>query len=472
MKIINIVTCFAITMALTGCLSSDGSKERISIRKPNIIVIFADDLGFADLSSFGSPSIHTPYLDKLAFEGQKWTNFYAAASVCTPSRAALMTGRYPVRNGMCSDGRRVLFPDSKGGLPNEEVTIAEQLKKVGYTTSAIGKWHLGHREEFLPTNHGFDAYYGIPYSNDMDKVEVEGLTKEQRFYTPKSEYFDVPLLRNTEEIERPVDQTTITKRYNNESVKFIQQNKDKPFFLYLAHSLPHVPLFASKEFEGTSKRGLYGDVVEEIDFGVGQIIETLKETGLDKNTLVIFTSDNGPWIAFGDHSGSAGVLQEGKFTTWEGGMRVPAIFWWPEKVESGLVRDIGSTLDIFTTVSSIVGIEIPDDRKIDGLDLSPVLFDRKESPRDHLIYYRNTSVYAARKGAYKLHYITQPATWIKEDKIVHEKPLLFNVDKDPGEKNNVADEYPEIVEEINRMVEEHKRAVVPAKDQLAERENI
>ncbi|UII78744.1 sulfatase [Flagellimonas sp. CMM7] len=462
--------CFAIMLVfLIACKTNDSEKELVKPALPNIIIVFADDLGYGDISAFGSPTIHTPNLDELAHEGQKWTNFYVAASVCTPSRAALLTGRYPIRSGMCSDGRRVLFPDSKGGLPQNEITIAEQCKAMGYVTSAIGKWHLGHRAQFLPTNHGFDSYFGIPYSNDMNKVEVEGLTREERFFSPKSEYFNVPLLRDTKEIERPVDQTTITKRYNEEAVKFIKENKAHPFFLYLAHSLPHVPLFASKEFNGSSKRGLYGDVVEEIDYGMGEIMEALKETGLDQNTLIVFTSDNGPWVSFKSHSGSAGPLKEGKFTTWEGGVRVPAIFWWPDKIEPALVTDIGSTLDVFTTVSNIVGANLPEDRQIDGLDLSPVLLEGKRSPREDMLFYRNTTVYAARKGAFKLHYITRP---VRGEKTIHDTPLLFNVDEDPNERYNIAEQYPNVIEEIHRIVEDHKGTIVPVKDQLKDRISI
>ncbi|MEM9894967.1 MAG: sulfatase [Bacteroidota bacterium] len=444
-------------------------KPQTKERLPNVIIIFADDLGYGDLSSYGNPSISTPNLDRLAFEGQKWTNFYVAASVCTPSRAALMTGRYPIRNGMCSDTRRVLFPDSDGGLPPEEITIAEQFKKAGYVTSAIGKWHLGHKEEYLPTSQGFDSYFGIPYSNDMDPVQVEGLTRRQKILSPKSSYFNVPLLRNTEIVERPADQTTLTKRYTEEAVKFVKDNREEPFFLYLAHSMPHVPLFASEDFQGKSKRGLYGDVIEEIDYGVGEIVKTLKETGISENTLVVFTSDNGPWSGYNQHGGSSGTLQGGKFTTWEGGMRVPAVFWWPEKIKPAVVRDLGSTLDLFTTVSSLIGTDIPKDRKMDGVDLSPTLFDESKSSRDQMIYYRNTEIYAVRKGAYKLHYITRPANGKPELKITHEQPLLFDLNQDPEEKYNLAGKYPDVVEEINQLVKQHRSTIEPVKDQLADR---
>lgn len=313
---------------------------------PNFIVIFADDLGYGDLGVYGHPTIKTPHLDQMAFEGQKWTNFYVGASVCTPSRAALLTGRLPIRSGMASSKHRVLFPNSVNGLPTSEITLAEQMKKAGYTTACIGKWHLGHKKEYLPTNHGFDYYFGIPpYSNDMDRLQGD----EYKDYWSrnneeiKTEHFNVPLLRNTEIIERPADQNSITTRYSNEAVQYIKEHKNKPFFIYLAHNLPHVPpLFASKEFLGKSERGLYGDVLEEIDNGIGNILKTLKEEGLAENTIVVFTSDNGPWLPFKlNGGGSAGQLRAGKGTTWEGGMRVPAIFWGgPGQIDPGSISDM------------------------------------------------------------------------------------------------------------------------------------
>jgi arylsulfatase A-like enzyme len=459
---------FTISLLLFVLLSC---TKTIKAQQPNIIIIFADDLGYGDLSCYGHPTIITPHLDKMASEGQKWTNFYVAASVCTPSRAGLITGRYPIRSGMCSDKSRVLFPNSTGGLPSGEITIAEQLKKAGYATAAVGKWHLGHLKQYLPTNNGFDSYFGIPYSNDMDRKNAEGLTRKEIFWDAKIKYFDVPILKNEEVIERPANQHTLTKRYNEAAVKFIKENKDGPFFLYLAHNLPHVPLFASNEFIGKSKRGLYGDVLQEIDHGVGEIIKTLKEMGIDKNTLVVFTSDNGPWLSYGDHGGSAGLLYDGKGTTWEGGMRVPGVFWWPGKLKTGIVTDIGSTLDLFTTASSLADIELPMDRIIDGKDLTPVLLGSGNSERDDIIYYRGQTIYAARKGPYKLHYITETAYVKNTKKTIHKEPLLFNVEVDPSEKYNIAKNYPEIIVEINKMVELHKTSVKPVKDQLAERIN-
>ena len=464
---LNILLCLGMSVFLLNCSIPTGDDSS----PPNIIIIFADDLGYGDLSCYGHPTIITPQLDKMAYEGQKWTNFYVAASVCTPSRAGLLTGRYPIRSGMCSDKSRVLFPNSTGGIPEREITLAEQLKQAGYVTGAVGKWHLGHKKEFLPTNNGFDSYFGIPYSNDMDRISPKELTHKDVFWEPKSEYFDVPLLQDEEELERPARQEDLTKRYNEAAVSFIEENQDKPFFLYLAHNLPHVPLFASFEMMGKSKRGLFGDVVQEIDHGVGQIMETLKAMGLDDNTLVVFTSDNGPWLSYDDHGGSAGLLHDGKGTTWEGGMRVPAIFWWPGKIQPAVIDEIGSTLDLFTICSTLAGVDLPDDREMDGYDLSPVLFDLEQSPRDEMFYYRGTTIYAARQGAYKLHYITETEYTKDNNKIVHDQPLLFNVEVDPSEKYNIADEHPEIVASIDDLVQEHRTKVTQVKDQLAERIN-
>ncbi len=434
-------------------------------RGPNFVVIFCDDLGYGDLGCFGNPTIRTKHLDQMAYEGMKWTQFYSASPVCTPSRAALMTGRLPCRTGMCSNKRRVLFPDSKGGIQESELTLAEQLKSAGYQTACIGKWHLGHHPQYLPTRHGFDSYYGIPYSNDMDRV-ADAPKGRDAFWEPRSEYFNVPLLRNEEIIERPADQTTITRRYTEETLRFIDANQDKPFFVYLAHSLPHVPLFRSSEFSGRSERGLYGDVIEEIDWSVGQILQKLRETGLAESTLVIFTSDNGPWLTFNDHGGSAGLLRDGKGSTWEGGMRVPTLFWWPETIPAQtVVSDLGSTLDLLATFSGLAGLPLPDDRTFDSHDLTPVLKQTGPSTRDTLYYYRGYNLMAVRHGAWKLHLMTQNAYGQAQPQ-VPEAPLLFHLGTDPGEKWNVAEDHPEIVSEIQALVARHQSEMVFAPSQL------
>ena len=460
---------FALLFIVSACNPfNDDGKEQTDNRPPNVVIIFADDLGYGDLACYGHPSINTPHLDQMAREGQRWTDFYVAASVCTPSRAGLLTGRYPVRSGMTSDTRRVLFPDSGSGLPAEERTIAELMKSQGYSTAAVGKWHLGHLPEFLPTRHGFDAYFGIPYSNDMDPTRgsLDTLTHRERFWEPKAAYWDVPLLENEKELEGNTDQTTITKRYTERATEFIRANKEQPFFLYLAHSMPHVPLFASEEFLGTSRRGLYGDVIEEIDWSVGQVLETLKAEGLDENTIVVFTSDNGPWLSYRDHGGSAGLLFDGKGTTWDGGMRVPAIFWGPGRVKPKTVHGMGSTLDLLPTVCSMTGTAIPEDRVLDGFDLSPVLKGEGASPRDHMIFYRGIRIFAARKGNYKAHFKTQREYVNPKPLNEHEVPLLYHLGHDPGELYNVAEEHPEEIKAINKMVEAHKATVEPVEDRL------
>lgn len=439
---------------------------------PNFVIIFADDLGYGDLGVYGHPTIKTPHLDRMANEGQKWTNFYVGASVCTPSRAALLTGRLPIRSGMSSAKSRVLFPNSKNGLPASEITLAEQLKKVGYSTACIGKWHLGHKEHYLPTNNGFDYYFGIPYSNDMDHVGKTNYKEDAKIGNAaiKIEDYNVPLLRNTKIVEQPADQNTITKRYAEETISFIKKNKEEPFFVYLAHNLPHIPLFASKDFLGKSERGLYGDVLEEIDDGVGKILATLKAEGLAENTIVIFTSDNGPWLPFKTHGGSAGLLRAGKGSTWEGGMREPCIFWGPGNIKPGLISDLGSTMDLFTTFSKMAGVPIPKDRVIDGIDLSPTLLNHAPNSRKGILYYRENELYAVRLGDYKAHFITKGVYGQFGEREEHATPILYNLSEDPSEQFDIAAAHPEILVQINALVAEHRSKLVKGKDQLADRE--
>lgn len=433
---------------------------------PNVIVIFADDLGYGDLGCFGHPTIHTPNLDRMAAEGVKLTQFYSASSVCTPSRAALMTGRLPIRSGMCSDVRRVLFPNSGGGLPESEITIAEALRKQGYATACIGKWHLGHLPQFLPTRNGFDRYFGIPYSNDMDRVN-DAPGGRQAFWQPESKYFHVPLMRDEEIIERPADQTTITKRYTQEAVQFITENQEKPFFIYMPHNLPHVPLFRSEDFADKSKRGLYGDVVEEIDWSVGQVLDTLRELKIDKRTIVWFTSDNGPWLSFDSHGGSAGLLREGKGMTWEGGMRVPAIAWWPGTIPAGQTSAaLASTLDILPTSIKMAGGEVPTDRIIDGFDLTEMLKGTTDSPRNGMYFYRGVRLMAIRKGPWKAHFITQGSYSGDTQPKTHDPPLLYHLDVDPSEKWDVAKDHPEVVAELLQAAQEHQKTVDSVDSQL------
>ena len=456
--------------AVVGGAGGVGPTTASQARPPNIVIIFTDDQGYGDLGSFGHPTLRTPHLDRMAAEGQRWTSFYVAESVCTPSRAALLTGRLPVRNGMASDTRRVLFPDSARGLPATEVTIARMLKPAGYATAAVGKWHLGHLPPYLPMAHGFDSYYGIPYSNDMDATG-KGLPAgepRRRIMDPRIEYWNVPLMRNAEVIERPADQTTVTRRYTDEAIAFVRANRDRPFFLYLAHSMPHVPLFRSPEFEGHSRRGLYGDVIEEIDANTGRLLDVLRELGLDRQTLVVFTSDNGPWAPYDEQGGSAGLLRGAKGGTFEGGMRVPAIFWWPGTVPSGTVMDIGSTLDLLPTIAAMTGASPPSDRVLDGYDLGPVLRGRGPGPRETMFFYRGSSLYAVRHGAFKAHFITRPE-YGGDPPVSHDPPLLYNLDEDPSERSDVASRHPDTIAAIRRVATEHQRTVTPVESQLDER---
>ena len=439
-------------------------------RPQNFVVIFCDDLGYGDLGSFGNPTIRTPHLDRMAAEGQRWTSFYAADSVCTPSRAALLTGRLPIRTGMYSDTNRVLFPNSTEGLPSSEITIAELLKSRGYATAAVGKWHLGWQPEYLPMRQGFDSYFGIPYSNDMDAVgtDLPAAERRQRMFNGKIEYWNVPLMRNEQVIERPADQTTITQRYTDEAIKFVTANKSKPFFLYLAHSMPHMPLFRSKAFENKSQRGIYGDVIEELDANVGRLLDTLRQMKLDKNTLVVFTSDNGPWSLFNEQGGSAGLLRGAKGDTFEGGMREPTIFWQPGKIKPGVVTDIGATMDLLPTFCALAGVKAPSDRVLDGYDLSSVLLGKGSSPRKLMPYWRGSKLMALRHGSFKAHFITQTG-YGGDAPVSHDTPELFNLDIDPSEKWNVAAQHPEVIAEMRRLAKQHKQATPAAKSYLDKR---
>ncbi len=433
--------------------------------RPNFVIIFCDDMGYGDLSSFGHPTIKTPNLDAMAAEGQKWTNFYVAACVCTPSRAGLLTGRLPVRNGMCSDTRRVLFPDSSGGLPATEITIASALKKEGYRTAAVGKWHLGHLPQYLPTSHGFESYFGIPYSNDMDM-----LRREDHFaLAEKGDFslYNVPLMQDEKIVERPADQTTITRRYTEEAIKKINEFGDEPFFIYLAHNLPHIPLFRSDDFKDTSTAGIYGDVIEEIDWSVGEVRRALDEAGVSEETLVVFTSDNGPWLRFKHHGGTAGMLRDGKGSTWEGGMREPTIMAWPGTIEPQIVHEMGATLDLLPTFVSLAGGSLPDDRTFDGYDLSAFLKgESKTGPRDEMFYYHGEQLFAVRKGQFKAHFKTKTSYTKQKVAEIHNPPLLYHLGIDPGEQWDVAGENPEVLKSLQELAEKHEQGLKRVPSQL------
>ena len=449
-------------LSLLLAISSVASAEN----RPNIIIILADDLGYGDLSCYGNPSIHTPNIDRMADEGIRFTEFYSGACLCTPSRAALLTGRLALRSGMAgSHQKHVIYPENTGGLPQTEITIPRALKTNGYTTACIGKWHLGHHQESYPTSHGFDYFYGLPYSNDSDPLLEKKLrTKEVDSQHPDWHNFNVPLMRGTNIIERPVNQTRLTKNYTDEAIHFIKENKTKPFFLYFAHTFPHVPLFTSPGFKGKSARGLYGDAVAEVDWSVGEVLKTLHDEKLEKNTFVFFTSDNGPWIVRKLNGGSAGLFRDGKGGTWEGGYRVPAIARWPGKIKPGMTQEMASAIDLYKTCLNIAGAEIPKDRPLDGFDMAPLLFGKGKSQRDEQFYYFCADVYAVRKGNYKAHFITHDGySKLPEEK--HNPPLLFDVRHDPSEKFDIAAEHPDIVADLTKAFEKHRAEVVPGKPQ-------
>lgn len=438
--------------------------------KPNFVFILADDLGYGDLGCYGHPTIRTPNLDRMAAEGMRFSDFYSAAEVCTPSRAALLTGRYAARSGMAHDRFRVLRNRSTGHLPESEITLAEALQARGYATGMVGKWHLGVwsiNPEGHPRRHGFDSYFGLPHSNDMDPTAAAPKGAPGRPDQDPS-WWNAPLYRNESLVARPADQTQLTRLYTEEAQRFIRQHKRNPFFFYFAHTFPHVPLFASERVRGASRRGLYGDVVEELDWSVGQILETLRREGLAEKTLVIFTSDNGPWLIMNQQGGSAGLLRDGKGSTWEGGMRVPGIAWWPGKIAKNTINtNPAGTVDLFPTALALAGVEMPADRTYDGRDLSAVLFKGQTMPERPFFYYRGTRIYAVRRGQWKMHLLTQTG-YGQPNPDVRNPPLLFDLNRDPGESFSVATNHPAIVAELREEVERHRATVKPVPNQLEE----
>ena len=401
---------------------------------PNVVVLLADDLGYGDLGSYGHPVHRTPHIDQLAAEGQRWTDFYAAAPVCTPSRGSLLTGRLPIRLGLEAPAGmpNVFMPFSTSGLPLGEVTLAELLKPAGYATALIGKWHLGFPAAFSPNAQGFDYFFGTLGSNDMSPAGPWSM--DLFFKEPDSKDWDVTLYRNGEVVERPAQQESLTARYTEEAVAFMRQNRDRPFLLMLSWNMPHVPLFATESFRKASGGGLYAAAVEELDWSAGQVVAALKELGLGRNTLVVFTSDNGAIPLFRERGGSNGLLRGGKGTTWEGGLRVPGIFWGPGRVEPGVVHGIGSQLDLFATIADLAGRESPAENVLDGHTLRPVLASHAASPRDTVSYYRQGEVYAIRKGSIKAHFVTEGVYGEGEPRTAHDPPLLFDLSQDPGER--------------------------------------
>lgn len=435
----------ALFVALFGLPISALGAERL----PNLVVIYADDLGYGDIGCYGSKN-PTPNLDRMAREGMRFSDFYVAQAVCSASRAALMTGCYPNRIGILG----ALGPASKIGISDKETTIAQALKPRGYATAIFGKWHLGHHPQFLPTRHGFDEYFGLPYSNDMWPKH------------PTAKFPALPLIDGEKTIEHNPDQTRLTTWYTEHAVKFIEKNKNRPFFLYVPHNMPHVPLFVSDKYKGKSGRGLYGDVIEEIDWSVGQILAALKANGLDERTLVIFTSDNGPWLSYGNHAGSAGPLREGKGTTWEGGQREPCIMRWPGKIAAGSeCRELAATIDILPTFAKLAGAELPK-HPIDGKDISPLLLGEKgaKSPHEAFFYYWDRGLQAVRSGKWKLYFphayrsmIGQPPGMGGSPGKYVQKQIgmaLYDLEKDIGETTDVAKDHPGVVERLQKLAEQ------------------
>lgn len=419
----------------------------------NFIIIFLDDMGNGDLEQTGATGYHTPNITRMANEGIRFTSFYSAQAVSSASRAGLLTGCYPNRIGFAG----ALFPNSQTGINAEEETIAELLKKKGYATAAFGKWHLGHHKQFLPLQHGFDEYYGIPYSNDMWSLN------------PRVKMPPLPVFEGNQIAKYAVqheDQEEFTTAFTKRSVEFISKNKNKPFFLYLAHPMPHVPLHVSSKFKGKSEQGMYGDVMMEIDWSVGEILNALKKHQIDKNTLVIFTSDNGPWLNYGNHGGSTGGLREGKGTSFEGGQRVPCIMRWPQQIQAGTIcNELASTIDFLPTLAHISQAALPE-KKIDGVNIFPLLKgDKNARPRQHfLYYYRKNNLEAVRNHRFKLvlpHSGRSYEGFIPgndgEPGPVADKhfPLaLYDLRSDPGERYDVREKYPEVVEELMKLVSE------------------
>jgi arylsulfatase A-like enzyme len=426
-------------------------------RPPNFVVIFTDDQGYQDLGCFGSPDIATPRIDRMAAEGTKFTSFYSVAPVCTPSRAGLLTGCYAQRVSLPD----VIGPAAKIGISDREVTLAQLLKTRGYATACVGKWHLGHLPPFLPTRHGFDRYLGIPYSNDMavdpkmevaDDVRWNGGFTLERMRSEKPAGRTVPLFRGDRIIEYPVDQATLTERYTEEAIGFITANKDRPFFLYLPHSMPHVPLHVSERFRGRSKRGLYGDVIECIDWSTGQILDALAKLGLDEQTLVIFTSDNGPWLIMKENGGAALPLRDGKGTTYEGGMREPCVVRWPGHVPAGKTcSEMAATFDLLPTFARLAGAEPPKDRILDGKDIWPLLSGAAgaRTPHEAFFYYRSYGLQAVRSGRWKLH-LERAQQRPKQGPVVRPKEL-YDLEGDIGERNNVAAAHPDVVKQLEEL---------------------
>jgi len=442
---------------LSGFLYACQNDSKIQKRsdRPNVVLILTDDQGYADAGVFGATGFETPYLDQLASEGALLTNYYAPQAVCSASRAGILTGCYPNRIGI----HNALMPNSDKGLHPDETTIADMLKERGYATAIFGKWHLGDAPELLPTNHGFDEYFGIPYSNDMWPLHPQ--------QGPVFNFGPLPLYENTQVIDTLTDQSQLTTQLTNRAVDFINRKKDDPFFLYVAHPQPHVPLYVSEKFKGKSANGLYGDVIMELDWSVGQILQALKENGLEENTLVIFTSDNGPWLAYGNHAGNAGDLREGKGTAWEGGQREPFIVKYPKRIQGGSIVDVPVMgIDLLPTIANLTGADLPE-RTIDGKDVMPLLTQEStESPHEaYFFYYDVNQLQGVRYGDYKLYFEHTYRTMAGQPQgkdglpgdytyLTLDEVELYHLPTDPGERTNIAEKHPEVVAQIKALANE------------------
>jgi arylsulfatase A len=443
-----------LSLLIPGRPAGAAGGRAVAPPPPNIILIYADDLGYGDLGSYGARGYRTPNLDRMAAEGVRLTDFYVATAVCSASRAAILTGSYPNRIGI----RGALDHASNYGLNPDELTIAELLKGRGYATAIYGKWHLGHYPEFLPTRHGFDEYYGLPYSNDMWPHHP----------VTKNYYPELPLIEGERVVQLNPDQSRLTTDYTTRAVGFIERNRERPFFLYLPHSMPHVPLFVSEKFRGKTAQGRYGDVIEELDWSVGEVLKTVARLGLDRQTLVVFTSDNGPWLPYGNHAGSTGGLREGKGTAWEGGVRVPFIARWPGRIPAGVVsRAPLMTVDLLPTFARLAGAPLPTDRIIDGRESWAILAgaSRRSSATRPRYFYWLDELHAVRRDKWKLH-LPHPYRHLGaagrdgqpgRDETWQTELSLFDLDNDPGERNNVAEQYPKIVRQLMADVEQARQ---------------
>ena len=463
------MSCMAVC-ATAGQEEKAGAPER-----PNIIVILADDQGYADVGCYGAQGFKTPNADRMAKEGMKFTDFYVASGLSTPSRAALLTGCYPVRIDM----DQVLFPDIKRGINPEEITIAEILRGSGYSTACIGKWHLGHLKPALPLQHGFDEFFGLPYSNDMIPLVYPGQ------YVPnnpdRAEYPDLPLMQGNDVMEYNPLQKNLTARYTEYAVSYIKRKKDEPFFLYFAHSMPHTPLAVSDKFKGKSHQGMYGDVIMEIDWSIGEIYKTLKENKIDGNTLVIYTSDNGPWLQMGNHGGSADPLRLGKGNTFDGGQRVFCLMTWPRAIPPGSIcPEPVSAIDFLPTFAHVAGGKLPD-HKIDGMNIYSLLTAEKKvsSPHEAIYFYGGNTPHAIRVGNWKYHVkhpfwqtiIPGKDGFRGAGQKYTTQPALYNLSEDIGEQDNLIEEYPELAEKMRGMLFDFDKELKANKRKSAVYEN-